>query len=456
MKVLLVTYAFPPAGGVGTLRAASLARYLPAEGIELDVLTTRNPSSVGADASYLRDIPPEVNIHRTITLDLPFGVKKRLKMLITGRRAPSMQSSTASPAGKPNLLKRVMQDLLLPDPQVTWLPVLTRAATRIIRQRKIDLALITGAPYSDYLLAERLRKRFPHLAIVLDFRDEWLTTSFDTAGFQFSRSERARNFAIHAEAAAVKSATAVVAVTEAARREMRGRYPQEPENKFQLLPNGFDATRLPPAGPASAKPPGSKIVVTYLGSVYASTEPTVLVEALQSLPAEIKSRFTLRFIGHIEEPRYREALLQLGEMVELIGYLPQPEALAAMQETDYVLLVTHDRLNISAKFYDYVGAGKPILACIRADGDARRLLDELRAGWWADSHDIAGIRQLFIDAAERGDRLHTVFRPDAEKIAQYERKALAKRYAAMLQSFLSRQRDANAQMLNNLPVKIEE
>jgi hypothetical protein len=117
------------------------------------------------------------------------------------------------------------------------------------------------------------------------------------------------------------------------------------------------------------------------------------------------ARFTLRFIGRIEEPRYRKALLQLGDMVELKGHLPQHEALAAMDETDYALLISHDPLNVVAKFYDYIGAGKPILACIHPQGDVRRLLEELRAGWWADSHDVAAIRQLFLDAAARSNSL---------------------------------------------------
>ena len=77
LKVLLVVYAFPPAGGVGTLRAASLARYFPGQEIQLDVLTTRNPSSVGMDHSLLDDIPPEVTIHRTFTLDLPFAQSRK-------------------------------------------------------------------------------------------------------------------------------------------------------------------------------------------------------------------------------------------------------------------------------------------------------------------------------------------------------------------------------------------
>jgi Glycosyltransferase Family 4 len=440
LNVLLVVYAFPPAGGVGVLRAASLARYFPAEGIRLDVLTTRNPSSVGTDQSLLQEIPPEVQIHRTVTLDLPFGVKKWLKSLVTGSRRPEPQAAGNRTAAKPGLLKRVLQDLLLPDPQVTWLPVLTRAAKRIVKQRKIDLVLITGAPFSDYLLAERLRKDFPHLPIVLDFRDEWLATSFGVASFQFSRSERARKFAVRAEAAAVANATAVVAVTEAARREIRGRYPQQPESKFIHVPNGFDATRLPIAQRSHQKQTGDKIVVTYVGTVYSSTEPTALVEALLTLPPAVKARFTLRFIGHIEEPRYREALSQLGDMVELKGYLPQREALDAMNETDYVLLVTHDPLNISAKFYDYIGAGKPILACVHPQGDVRRLLEALQAGWWADSHDVAGMRQLFLDTAARHGSIQASFQPDRSRIAQYERKVIAQDYAGLLYRIAGRER----------------
>ena len=159
-----------------------------------------------------------------------------------------------------------------------------------------------------------------------------------------------------------------------------------------------------------------------------------MVEALKSLPAEVRSRFLVRFIGHIEEPRYRASLLELGDMVSLQGYLPQREALAAMNEADYVLLVTHDRLNVSAKFYDYIGAGKPILACVHPDGDVRRLVEQLRAGWWADSNDIAAMRALFQQAANRGYPPFADFHPDTTGIAAYERSVIAARYADLLHS----------------------
>jgi glycosyltransferase involved in cell wall biosynthesis len=441
LNVLLVTYSFPPAGGVGVLRAASLARYLPEEGIRLDVLTTRNASAVGTDSALLSEIPIGVAVHRTITLDLPFGLKKWIKKLITGGKpAAGSAGVKAGPPGKPNFLKKAIQDLLLPDPQVTWLPVLTRAARKIVRGRKIDVVVITVPPFSSVLLVGKLRKEFPDLRIVVDFRDEWLSTTINLVSF--SRSDRAVQVARDAEADAVAKATTVVAVTEAARREIRGRYPQEPESKFQLVPNGFDGTRLRSSVSPAVPQRRDRIVAAYVGTLYGSTEPTTLVEAFRSLPPEVKSRIKLCFIGHVEEPRFREALLDLGNMVELKGFLPQHEALALMNEADYALLITHDPLNVAAKFYDYIGSGKPILGTVHPDGDVRLLLEDLRAGWWAGSRDVEGIRQLFLDAVERGDSLSSVFQPDVAKIAQYERQVLAQRYARLLHSIAGPQHGA--------------
>lgn len=418
------------------LRAASLARYLPAEDIRLDVLTTRNASAVGTDSTLLNEIPADVTIHRTVTLDLPFGLKKWIKKIIVGRGSPNTSAGVPAATGKPNFLKKTLQDFLLPDPQVTWLPVLSYVATRLIRSRNIDLVLVTVPPFSSVLLVERLRKKFPDLSIVVDFRDEWLSTTLDLVSF--SRSERAIRVARNAEAGAVTNATCVVAVTEAARREIRHRYPQEPDSKFLLISNGFDVTRLRNSLSSRDRQPGDKIVVTYVGTIYGSTEPSTLVQALLSLSPEVKARFILRFIGRIEEPRFRDALLQLGDMVDLQGFMPQHEALAAMNEADYALLLTHDPLNVSAKFYDYIGAGKPILATVHPEGDVRRLLEELSAGWWAGSRDVEGIRRLFLEAAARGETLQNDFHPNFEMIAQYERKVLAKRYAGLLHSIAGR------------------
>jgi glycosyltransferase involved in cell wall biosynthesis len=436
LNVLLITFSFPPAGGVGVLRALSLAKYLPENDIRLDVLTARNAPAVGKDLSLLQQVPASVTVHKAWTLDLPFAMRKALKKAVAGNGAKAeVSAANSARSARSNFLKQTVGDMLLPDPQVGWLPFAFPAARRIIRNRKIDLVLITVPPFSTVLLVSKLRKAFPALPIVLDFRDEWLTTTINLVSF--NKNEKARQIAQQAEAEAVRDATAVVAVTEAARREIRSRYPVEAEEKFLCVPNGYDlAPRTAESGDtaATASPtnPNEKIVLTYIGSVYGSTDPTTFIEAVSGLPEPIRARLHVRFIGHIETPAYREALLSLGETIELCGFVPQAKALQAIQHTTYLLLITHDRINVAAKLYDYLGGGKPILAAVHPDGDVRRLLEETRTGWWADVDDVAAIRQLLVEAVERGPEVGEAFQPEAERIASYHRRPLTRRYAGLL------------------------
>jgi len=143
----------------------------------------------------------------------------------------------------------------------------------------------------------------------------------------------------------------------------------------------------------------------------------------------------VRFIGHIETAAYRQQLESLGETIELRGFVPQAEALAAIRETDYLLLITHDRINVAAKFYDYLGGGKPILAAVQKDGDVRRLLEETGAGHWADIDSPEAIAAMLKEAL-----MGTVAKsqPDYERIATYQRRPLAARYAALLKDLVAK------------------
>jgi glycosyltransferase involved in cell wall biosynthesis len=457
LNLLLITFSFPPAGGVGVLRALSLAKYLPEDGVRVDVLTARNAPAVGKDLTLLRQIPAQVTVHRTWTLDLPFWLRKSVKKIVTGGKAkpatqptpnevsfraqrsgveepPHFARTAQKSAGNP--LKQAIANLLLPDPQIGWLPFALPAAENIIRKRAIDAVVITVPPFSSVRLVTRLRKSFPSLPIIVDFRDEWLTTTLNLVSF--NSNTRARMVAHKAEAEAVRDSSAVVLVTEAAKRELQARYPGVTKEKFICIPNGYD-TPPPTAESASVltRAPQRKLVLTYIGTVYGSTAPGTFIEAVKSLPEDLRARLSIRFIGHIETPAYREQLLSLGDTVDLKGFVPQAEALAAIRDTDYLLLITHDRINVAAKFYDYLGGGKPILGAVHRDGDVRRLLEETRTGCWADVDDPQAIRQMLIEALNASS---TASAPDYERIAAYHRRPLASRYAALLRDLAARVR----------------
>ena len=433
MNVLLITFSFPPAGGVGVMRALSLAKYLPESDVRVDVLTARNAPAVIRDEALRSQVPGSVTVHRTWTLDLPFALRKGVKKLLSRDRGasktvqPAASLHKAGTPAKPNPLKAFVANRLLPDPQIGWLPFASRAAARIVRRRGIDAVIITVPPFSSVMLAKTLRRQFPGLPIALDFRDEWLNTTLHLVSL--NANSRARAVAERTEREAVEAATAVVAVTEAARDAMRGRYPAQPAAKFVSISNGYDGA--PPTALAqTVQPPNDgAVVLTYLGSVYGSTEPTSFVEAVLALPEEVRSRLRVRFVGHFEKSAYRDMLLRLGSTVEITGFLPQAEALRLLENTDFVLLISHDPVNVSAKFYDYLRAGKPILAAVHPGGDVRRRLDETRAGRWADSADVSAIRAMLMDAVKGGA---AEVSPDFAAIARYHRRPLTQQYAALL------------------------
>jgi glycosyltransferase involved in cell wall biosynthesis len=431
MNVLLITYSFPPAGGVGVLRALSLAKYLPEKGIHLDVLTARNAAAVGADGALVAQVPSSVTVHRTWTLDLPFAIRKGIKRAISGT-VNDRGAAAHSHKARPHLLKRLVANALLPDPQVGWLVFALPAAVRIVRRRRIDLVLITVPPFSSACLVSRLRRRFPSLPIVLDFRDEWLSTTLHLVSFNSNR--RAVRVASDIEAQAVRHADAIVAASEGAREEIRNRYPSAPESRFHCIPNGFD-TPFQPVSPSTVPAlRGQRVVLTYTGTLYGSTDPRSFIEAASRLPEHISRQLLIRFIGRIELDVYARAMETLGDNAEVKGFVPHAEALRAISESTYLLLISHDRLNISGKLYDYLGSGKPILGVIHPGGEVRRVLEETRAGWWANAQDPAAIERMLIEAVERAPMLDRTFQPDRERISAYHRRPLAHRYAELLET----------------------
>src|SRR5260370_23027015 len=77
-RALIMGCFFPPAGGGSGQRALSLAKYLPAEGCRVDVLSTRNGVYPVTDNALLDQIPPHVQVHRAFTPEPPYKFRKRL------------------------------------------------------------------------------------------------------------------------------------------------------------------------------------------------------------------------------------------------------------------------------------------------------------------------------------------------------------------------------------------
>jgi hypothetical protein len=171
-KVLLISYLFPPAGGIPVQRILSLARFLPENGYEVHVICCSNPGVPTMDPSLLERVPKEVQVHRVFSPELSFETRRKVwSVLAPSRRSGKPASTTAAHQPKseskktPSLLMRLVQGVMrriyCPDPEVLWVPFALRAARKLVREQAIDTVLITLPPYSSILVGLKLKKQFP-------------------------------------------------------------------------------------------------------------------------------------------------------------------------------------------------------------------------------------------------------------------------------------------------------
>lgn len=437
-RLLIVAYAFPPAGGITVMRALSLAKYLPEAGFDVHVLAARNPAVPVRDPALLAHVPPSVALHRAFTPELPFYLRKRLWSFFSPGGADGEPGAPSSPPPRwKSFVSEAARRLFCPDPQVVWTPFAIRAARRIIARSRIDAVLVTAPPFSSFLIGNALKRAFPHVLLASDFRDEWLR--FYLTDFEFLHSEATRRRAEQIERDTVVLSDLVVAVTASSLREIRSRYPSEPDDKFALVHNGYDPDALRPLFEQSARPPREprqKVVITHLGTAYRTASPAWYFQALDGLPEEIRSRIETRFIGRISETEQR-LLEARGPSVRVLGFLPQAEALRSIAGTDYLLLTMTNEFSLPGKLFEYLASGKPIIALSPRGGEVDRLIAETGAGWCVPHDDPEAVRRVLEEAVRHALAGTVPFRTRLDIVERYSRPRLAAEYARVLRERLS-------------------
>jgi glycosyltransferase involved in cell wall biosynthesis len=422
VRVLIVTFYFPPAGGGGVQRVLKLCRHLPALGVEVDVLAPDDPKFEAHDPELAAAIPADTTVHRA-----PY-------------RGPSQEVSPAARLAAAHGLRRVGvrtailgRGLLLPDPEVAWVPAATRAARRIVKERGIDVVLTTSPPSSVHLVGSALR-RSGDVRWVADLRDSWLANPHRRYE---KRSVRAKRSVEERLARRIlRRVDAVAAVTQFIADEARALVPAG--TPLRVVPNGVDFEDF--AGLAHRPSPHLRIVHT--GSFFGQRSPRPFLGALRRLldsRPDLQGRVEARFLGAFRPADLAFAEeLQLGDALRIEGFRPHAEALAAMKDADVLLLLIpraggRGLSILSGKVYEYLAAERPILALVPPEGAAANLLTQTGSGWVADPDDEDAIAAALGRAADEWEagRLDERTLPDAWR-ERLDRRARAAELAELM------------------------
>jgi len=393
--VLVLAHRFPPTGGAGVQRNLQLARHLPAAGWEPLVVTGPGPVEdrwLPPDTA-LADGRLRATVHRLPATEPPQGTRWRA-MLTRWLRVPGRWPRW-------------------------WNANALEAAVRI--GGRADVVHASVAPYTTAATAVRVARRLGK-PLVLDFEDPWALDEMLVYPSRWHRRLELRRMR-----RVLRQADIVVMNTPEARRRVLEAFPELAPERVRAIPNAFDPADF--GGPAPARA-DRRFRIVHAGSLHTdlglrqrsashmarmlggtlegvdflTRSHVFLLEALAALFAErpeLRPHVEVVFAGVFTDQD--RAVAARYPFVELRDFVPHAETLALIRSADLLFLPMHDLPSprraglVPHKTYEYLAAGRPILAAV-PDGDARDLLEASGAARLCRPADTAAMtRHLLAD-----------------------------------------------------------
>ena len=378
--LVVVSYFHPPFPSSGGNRWVAMAYYLRAAGHRV--------TFVASDA--FGSLPDDETNSVVRARDLKSAGLLRTAL----RRGPMPEAGPGAAVELPpsSLLTKV----LVPDTHVvSWLPAAIPAVRRLVARGDVDCVVTTGPPDSMHLVGLALGSSRP--AWLADFRDGWL---FEPLRRPFPTAVQRRLDAA-LEHRVVRRADGVAAATQAITEDFQRRYGVD----AVTVTNGYDP-RLDAAAELATLPtlPGDRQLLVHTGALSGprGRDARPLLEALQRLADEprIGSRLLLVQAGPTlpsDEPLL-EDLRQRGVALTL-GVVPRPFAIALQRRAAVLVLLTSAEVSQSTgKLYEYLAAGRPILA-LAEENEAARIVRETDSGMTVPPDDVDAIAAALRSAA---------------------------------------------------------
>jgi glycosyltransferase involved in cell wall biosynthesis len=374
VKVLLVTLYFPPAGGGGVQRALKLAQYLPPLGVETHVLAPSDPKWIHEDAD-LR-VPTQAWVHR-------------VHYVGPHARRPAEELHGTSGVERALVHARLAtRRALVPDASVTWNLTAIPAAIRIARREGIDAVITTSPPGSVHFVGAAV-KRATGAAWLADVRDPLVANQHRRADTTATRAKQAANEQLGKLVA--RYADGVSTVSDAIADEMRELGVQ---GIVRTIANGCDFDDFV----GLEYQPGERFRITHAGSFFGRRDPRPFLQALHDSELDVLARFVGDFRAADQD--WAESL-GLGDRLQLLGYRTRAEALRLQRDSEALLLLVPEADGrgkgvLSGKVFEYLAAGRPILAVVPPDGAAAALIRETGTGVVVSPDDVAAIRGALV------------------------------------------------------------
>lgn len=421
MKVLIITYYWPPAGGSGVQRWLKFVKYLQGFNIQPIVYTISNPRYPTIDDSLLNEIPENIEV-------LKHPIWEPTDLLFWKREL--QQEGGISNASKNSFLSFIRGNFFIPDPKLFWIKPSVKYLQSYLNKNDVDVIISTGPPHSMHLIAEKLHQK-NDVKWLADFRDPWSDIYYNK---DFKELSFVKNRNKKLEKSVLKKADCVLTVSNALKKEF-SKY----ANRVEVVTNGFDDDFLEPSKVLLDE----KFTISYIGLLPKQSNPENLFRVLQVLCSQHKDfekDLQLNFIGDISDV-VKTAVYnnKLKENTRFIDYVDHTKAIEYQQKAQVLLLLIPNVKKckgiLTGKLFEYLSAKRPILAIGPEDGDLADVIEDTNAGIIVDfdNDDKLSSEILKLYHQYKKGNLEV----DSKNTNKYHRKELTKKVAFIINSLHS-------------------
>ena len=412
MKVLIITYYWPPSGGSGVQRWLKFVKYLQQYEIEPVVYTVDKPNYVITDKSLLKEVPDSIEI-----LKRPIKEPNNLLSIFGNKKKQTSAGFLdTSPSFFGKIIQYIRANFFIPDARKYWIKPSVKFLSEYLSKNTIDVLITTGPPHSLHLIGLQLKQKL-NVKWIADFRDPWTAIDYF---HQLPLTKKTIQKHHQLEESVVRNADCVLVIGNV----MKKNYLKFNKN-IEVITNGFDTVEN-----SSKVELDSKFTMVHVGMINADRNSKTLWKVVSELIKEnerFAKDFQLKLVGKLADEVIESIQhYKLTSIVEVVDYLPHQDVISFQKSAQVLLLVVNKVPNakgiITGKIFEYLQAKRPILAIAPVDGDLAAIINTTDSGTVIDFEDEKTLKKTILELyyAYKNHNLIS----HSKNIEQYHRKHL--------------------------------
>lgn len=359
----MAIFQFPPLGGMAVSRTYSLAKYWTRLGHDVKIVTPQK-------YIYMGDInfdPKDDYIDNADIVEVDFA-----KWLT--RRFDINQEKTVKTQQKQKIYLNTIQKVIRKirnnfignsfDFNFLWIENLYEISDNILKEEKYDLLFTSFSPQASFVVGSRLKKSYPDLFWVADYRDMWTQNHILKMNFLIKSYQKIK------ERKVLKDAD-IISTTSDSFAQALSHFHHRDMDEIVVITNGYDKEAFLKLDKKPFFNQDKTFRIVHVGTIYKdSRDPSPLFEAIKRLSNEKiikKGDFEVIFYGDVGDLKEIIERYNIDEYVKIAGSLNKNDALRAQRDASSLLLLhslDDDSLSargmIPAKVYEYIYAKRYI------------------------------------------------------------------------------------------------